>query len=125
MTKNIRQDIFNHIRENAKTKKIYIDFINGHNDHVHILVSLGPKQSTSEVAQLIKGESSHWINKNKLTREKFQWQSQYWGMSIGLSEVNRIRDYIKGQEEHHRKRTFNEEVDEFIEKYGLERFDDD
>ena len=125
MTKNIRQDIFNHIRDNAKSKNIYIDFINGHTDHVHILVSLGPKQTTSEVAQLIKGESSHWINQNKLTRQKFQWQSHYWAMSIGLTEVDRIRNYIKGQEEHHRKKTFNEEVNEFIEKYGLERFDDD
>jgi REP element-mobilizing transposase RayT len=125
MTKEIRQDIFDHIRENAKTKDIYIDFINGHKDHVHILVSINSMQTLSEIAQMIKGESSFWINKNNLTREKFQWQKRYWAVSIGLSEINGIRDYIKGQEEHHRYKSFKEEVDEFIEKYGLESFEDD
>jgi len=92
---------------------------------VHVLVSLNGNQTPSEFAQLMKGESSFWINQNKLTREKFAWQKHYWAMSIGLSEVDRIRDYIKNQEEHHRNKSFTEEIDEFIEKYGLERFSDD
>ena len=61
-TREIRQTIFNHIRENAKEKGIYIDFINGYTDHVHCLVSLGIDQSMSKIMQLIKGESSFWIN---------------------------------------------------------------
>jgi len=125
MAKGIRQEIFKHIRENARSKNIYIDFINGHIDHVHVLVSLNGNQTVSEVAQLMKGESSFWINQNKLIREKFAWQKHYWAMSIGLSEVDRIRDYIKNQEEHHRTKSFTEEIEEFIEKYGLERFSDD
>lgn len=66
LTKEVRQKIFVHIRENAKEKGIYIDFINGHIDHVHCLVSLGVNQSIAKTVQLIKGESSFWINKNNL-----------------------------------------------------------
>ena len=59
---SIRPQLFAHIRENAKKKNIYIDFINGYTDHVHVLVSLNDDLSIGKIAQLIKGESSHWIN---------------------------------------------------------------
>lgn len=58
LKKEIRQPLFTHIRNNAKTKGIYIDFINGHLDHVHCLVCLEPDQTVARVVQLIKGESS-------------------------------------------------------------------
>ncbi len=90
------------------------------NDHIHILISLNSEQSISKVTQLIKGESSHWINKNNLIPNKFEWQNEYISVSIGHSQVNRVRDYIKNQEEHHRKKTYQEEYDKFIEKYGFE-----
>ena len=89
------------------------------NDHIHLLISLNSEQSISKVTQLIKGESSHWMNKNNLIPNKFEWQDEYIA-SVGHSQVNRVRDYIKNQEEHHRKKTFQEEYDEFIEKYGFE-----
>ena len=60
---NIRYDVFSHIRENARNKNIFIDFINGYKDHVHCLISLNDDLSIGKIAQLIKGESSHWINK--------------------------------------------------------------
>ncbi len=67
---NIRFEIFKHIRENARNKNIFIDFLNGYKDHAHCLISLNDDLSIGKIAQLIKGESSHWINKNKLTKEK-------------------------------------------------------
>ncbi len=103
-TRDIRQTIFNHIRENAKEKGIYIDFINGYTDHVHCLVSLGIDQSMSKIMQLIKGESSFWINKNGICEEKFEWQDEYFAVSVSESVVDRVRNYIKRQEEHHQKR---------------------
>lgn len=57
-TPEIRQLMWNHIRENAKEKGIHIDFINGYSDHCHCLVSLGVDQTIQKVMQLIKGESS-------------------------------------------------------------------
>lgn len=72
--------------------------------------------------QLIKGESSFWINKNQLTKEKFEWQDEYFAVSVSESQLYRVRNYIKNQEQHHRKKTFQEEYDEFIAKYGFQKF---
>lgn len=64
----LRMNVWKHIRENAKTKGIFIDFINGYTDHCHYLVSLGADQTIQKVMQMIKGEFSFWINKNGLVR---------------------------------------------------------
>lgn len=120
----LRQKVWQHIRENAKEKGIYIDFINGYSDHCHCLISLGADQSIQKVIQLIKGESSFWINKNELTKSKFEWQDEYFAVSVSESIIDKVRNYIKNQESHHSKKTFQEEYDEFISKYGFEKFED-
>ncbi|MGA7836571.1 MAG: IS200/IS605 family transposase [Ignavibacteriaceae bacterium] len=117
-SKEIRKKTFKHIRENAKTKNIWIDTINGFNDHAHCLISLNKDQNISKVAQLIKGESSNWINKNKVIKHKFIWQDDYWATSVSESHLKEIRKYILEQEEHHKKITFAEEVEKFMKKYG-------
>lgn len=122
-TKELRSKVWDHIRDNAKKKGIFIDFINGYSDHCHCLVSLGIDQSIQKVMQLIKGESSFWINKNSLTTKKFEWQDEYFSVSVSESVLNKVREYIKNQEEHHRKKTFQQEYDAFITKYGFERFE--
>jgi len=119
LQKNIRLKIFSHIRKNAKEKGIHLDFINGYTDHVHTLISLGSNQSISAVAKTLKGESSHWMNANNLTKTKFGWQDEYIAISVSHSEINRVRDYIKNQVEHHRTRTFEEEYRWFIENHGF------
>ena len=123
-TKELRQKVWKHIRENAKEKGIFIDFVNGYNDHCHCLVSLGSNQTIEKVIQLIKGESSFWINKNGLTKEKFEWQDEYFAVSVSESMIEIVRNYIRNQEEHHSKKTFQQEYDEFIEKYGFELYKD-
>jgi len=55
---------------------------------------------------MIKGESSNWINKNQLTKEKFEWQDEYFAVSVSESHLEFVREYIKNQEEHHQKKTF-------------------
>ncbi|MBE7413540.1 MAG: IS200/IS605 family transposase [Leptospiraceae bacterium] len=122
-SKELRQKVWNHIRENAKSKGIFVDFVNGYFDHCHCLVSMGTDWSIEKVIQLIKGESSFWINKNKLTKEKFEWQDEYFAVSVSESMVNHIREYIKNQEEHHKNILFQQEYDEFIYKYGFDVFD--
>ena len=121
-TKEIRHQIFEHIRENAHSKDIYIDFINGYLDHIHCLISLKSGQNIDKILMLLKGESSYWINKNKLVKTKFEWQDEYFAVSVSDWDVNKVRDYIKNQEEHHKKKSFQEEYDEFMQKYGFDRF---
>ena len=72
--------------------------------------------------QIIEGESFYWINKNGLTKDKFEWQDEYYTASVSESILNKIRTYIKNQEEHHSKKTFQDEVDEFISSNGFEKF---
>ena len=123
-TKEVRFRVWNHIRENAKEKGIFVDFVNGSTDHCHCLVSLGVNQTIQKVMQLIKGESSFWINKQQLIKEEFEWQDEYFAVSVSESMIDKVRDYIKNQEAHHRKKTFLEECDELISKYGFEMHKD-
>ena len=83
---------------------------------------MGSDQTISKVAQLLKGESSNWVNKNNLIPGHFEWQDEYIAVSVSESMINKVRDYIKNQEEHHRKKSFAEEYDEFIKKYGFAKY---
>ncbi len=120
----LRIKVWNHIRENAKEKGIFVDFVNGYSDHCHCLVSIGSDQTIQKVMQMIKGESSYWINKNNLTKEKFQWQDEYFAVAVSESAIQNVRDYIKNQEQHHSKKSFQQEYDDFIEKYNFDKIND-
>ncbi len=124
LTDDIRQKVFQHIRDNAKEKGIFIDFINGYVEHVHCLISLGSDQTIEKIMQLIKGESSFWINKNGLCKEKFQWQDDYFVVSVSENVVDNVRDYIKNQEVHHKAKSFDEEFEKFLKRAGFQRFED-
>lgn len=122
LVKEIRKPLFEHILENARSKNIYVDHINGYLEHVHCLISLRSGQTIDNILMLLKGESSHWANKQKLVKPKLEWQDEYFAVSVSESDINRVREYIKNQEEHHRKTGFPEEYDEFMTKYGFEKF---
>jgi len=124
LTDDIRQKVFQHIRENAREKDIFIDHINGYADHAHCLISLGSDQTLKEIMQLVKGESSFWINKNNLCREKFAWQDDYFVVSVSESVIDNVREYIKKQEKHHRQERFEDEFETFLEKAGFQKFKD-
>jgi REP element-mobilizing transposase RayT len=113
--------IIDHIRSNAKEKGVFIDTINGDKQHLHALISLTAIQSAAEVMHLIKGESSFWINKNKIVKGDFHWADKYYAVSVSDSNVDAVRNYIKNQEEHHRRETWEEECDEFVKNFGFER----
>ncbi|WP_445738103.1 IS200/IS605 family transposase [Mariniflexile sp.] len=120
----VRRKMCRHIIENCKEKNIYLQSINGWTDHLHCLVSLGKEQSIAQVAQLIKGESSYWLNHVKMTAEKFQWQNDYWAVSVSEKDRIRIENYIKKQEAHHGKQSFIEEIKIFEKHYGFQLMKD-
>ena len=125
-TRDIRFRVWNHIYENGKEKGIFIETANGFSDHCHCLVSLTKNQTIEKTIQLIKGESSYWINKNEeikdLIKGKFQWQDDYFATSISYSHLDRVRNYIANQEAHHHKKTFEEEVKELMDRYNFQYF---
>ena len=122
LEKSLRKSVISHIRENAKAKNIYIDSIDGYVDHLHCLISLKGEQSISMIVQLIKGESSFWINQQKWIPDRFAWQTEFFAVSVGESQVKSVRNYINQQGQHHSKMSFQEEYDEFMEKYEFETF---
>ena len=111
--------LLSHIKENSIRKGIFIDCLNCVKDHIHLLVSLGTEQTISKVAMLIKGESSFWINKQDISKQKFEWQEEYIALSVSESAIPKVRQYIANQEEHHKKKTFAEEYEAFIKAHGL------
>lgn len=113
ITKELKPKLLNHIKENAKDKKIFIKEINCETEHVHALISLSTDQSIGKILQLIKGESSHWVNENQLTKTKFGWQDEYFAISVNESQIAKVVRYIRTQEEHHSKKSYIEECDEF------------
>lgn len=119
LLKETREKVIAHILENAKSKGIFIECINGSFDHLHILISLGSEENIAKVVNLIKGEASYWINKNKITKTKFEWADEYFAVSVSESQVDVLRKYIRNQEEHHKKKSFTEEYNEFMKKYGF------
>ena len=124
LSDEIRTVLFPHIKKNARYKNIHIDFINGYLEHVHCLISLGADQTIEKIMQLIKGESSFWINRNKLTRTRFEWQDEYFAVSVSESNLESVRRYIANQQIHHRKRSFRDEFDDFIVRGGFQKFKD-
>ena len=108
----------------ALEKGIYMKVNYFNADHVHTLIDLPTNKSIEEVMQLFKGSSSHWINEHRLLRGKFSWGRGYGAFSVSHSHIDHVVAYIKAQEKHHRKKTFNQEFEVFVKKYGLEWRDD-
>ncbi len=95
-----------------------INYVNA--DHVHVLVDLPTSLTIEEMMHLLKGASSHWINENNLLMRKFAWGRGYGVFSVSHSGVGHVAQYIAQQEEHHRTRSFAEEVQKLVERYGLQ-----
>ena len=93
-------------------------------DHTHALIDLPTNLSIEQVIQLLKGSSSHWINQNRPVKGRFAWGRGYGAFSVSHSDVERVCKYIANQAEHHRKRTFEDEYQLFVKRYGLERRDE-
>lgn len=124
LIKEIRSELFQHILDNGRKKGIWIDMVNGHKEHVHVLLSLSKNMTIADTMQLIKGESANWLNKHPLIKHKIQWQDDYFAVSVSQSQLDKVRNYIRNQEEHHRHKSFREEVNEFMEKYGWTKLKD-
>ena len=113
------------LSEYALEKGIYVKINYFNADHTHSLIDLPTKLSIEQAIQLLKGSSSHWINQNRLVRGRFAWGRGYGAFSVSHSDVGRVAKYIADQESHHRKRTFEDEYQLFVKKYGLEWHDEE
>lgn len=93
--------------------------VGGVEDHVHTLLALPGPLSISKAVQMIKGNSSKWVHETFTDLRDFAWQEGYGAFSIGIAGIEGTRNYITRQAEHHRKRSFREEMEEFLNKHGM------
>ena len=92
--------------------------INGANDHVHLLIRVRPAQSAAEIARVVKTSSSRWVRTEHSA--EFAWQTGYGVFSVSESSVPEVTKYIAAQEEHHKRRSFQEEFVAFLKKNHVE-----
>lgn len=103
---------------NGNKQKVYA--INGMPDHIHILLSIKPDVSLSDLMKDVKASSSKWINSKGFIKSTFQWQVGFGAFSISESQLDKVINYIDLQEEHHVKKTFTQEYIDFLESYRVE-----
>jgi putative transposase len=88
-------------------------------DHVHLLVSLGRESSLSELLRVLKANSSRWIHETFPTLNSFAWQAGYAAFSVSHSNLPQVLHYINSQAEHHRTRSFQEELIAFLKRHEV------
>lgn len=92
---------------------------NGMPDHLHLAASLHPQTCLSDCLQKIKGSSSKWIHGTYPDLKLFSWQDGYSAFSVSYSGLDRVIAYIRNQQEHHKKLTFEEELISLLEKHKI------
>jgi putative transposase len=120
INENWQTDLYKYMCGIAEQQEHKVFSINGMTDHVHILISMNPKQSPSDLMFHIKRSSSLWINDKKLCPGRFSWQEGFGAFSYGKSQVPIIARYIENQQQHHKKQTFIEEYIEFLKTFEIE-----
>jgi putative transposase len=93
--------------------------INSMPDHLHVFFGMRPTQGLSDLIQAVKGDSSEWINKQKLARGYFRWQEVYGGFSYKKTDVDTIVKYVHNQQQHHIKKTFLQEYQELLREFEV------
>ena len=119
-TPEIRERLWEYIGGIAKQNNITPIIIGGYTDHCHVLLLLPSTLSLADTAKKIKGISSKWLSDIYPELKKFSWQEGYGAFSISISQVDDTIKYIRNQEEHHKKVSFQEEYVAFLKKHNIE-----
>jgi len=112
-----RDDLFAYLGGIVREMNGTALIINGEPDHVHMLIRVRPVHSAAEIARVGKANSSRWMREKHLAR--FGWQTGYGVFSVSESNVAAVTEYIAGQQEHHKKHSFQEEFVAFLKKNDI------
>lgn len=113
LSKPIRVVLFAHLQKTAEEKGIKIIQVGGADDHVHVLVQLHPAQNLAQVIRQLKAESSDWLNATQLLPQGFEWEEEYAAYSVSPSAVKQVMDYLDRQEEYHKNKSLEAELEVF------------
>ncbi len=117
---NWRDELFAYIGGIVPDHKSTLLKAGGIEDHIHLLLRIHPEIAISKTMQLLKTNSSKWINEQCKMRGKFQWQTGYGAFSVSQSMSETVKSYIANQKEHHQKQTFESEYLGILDKHLIQ-----
>jgi putative transposase len=115
-----RLDMHAYLAGTAKRLGCPAIVVGGVEDHVHMLCRFSKASKLVDLVRELKRESSKWVKQGRPEMAQFHWQSGYGAFSVGQSQVDQVKAYIRNQEAHHRQATFQEEFRQFLTKYQIE-----
>jgi REP element-mobilizing transposase RayT len=119
ITPEIEPELFAYIGGILKNHESRLLDAGGTSDHVHLLISQSKNIALSSLMKDVKKDSSSWIKTKDRRFRNFHWQDGYGAFTIRQTDIPALNKYIAGQKEHHRKRTFQEELIAFLDEYGM------
>jgi REP element-mobilizing transposase RayT len=117
--KEIKSELYAYLGGTCKELECHALAIGGIENHVHILCMLSQKIALMNLIRKVKAHSSKWIKTKGDAYSHFSWQNGYGAFSVSPTRINSVKNYVNNQEEHHRKRSFKEEVRLFLDKYEI------
>ncbi|QDU54940.1 IS200/IS605 family transposase [Aeoliella mucimassa] len=116
----LREKLYRYVGGIVRAENGCLREVGGMPDHIHLLLALPPTIAVSDAIRMVKTNSSKWVNERGDQPTRFQWQTGYGAFSVSASQREVVRHYIRNQEEHHRKRDFNEEFLEMLERHHID-----
>lgn len=113
LKKPIRTVLFAHLQKDASEKGTKVMAVNGVEDHLHLLIQMHPAQNLLQVMNALKSEAANWINHSNLLTEPFEWQDGFAAYSVSPSGVKQVADFIGKQEEYHKSKSLESELEVF------------
>jgi putative transposase len=93
---------------------------NGVEDHVHLLVTMPTSLPVSELVRTVKTNSSRWLHETSPDQKEFAWQDGYSAFSVSHSAIPQVTSYIQGQQEHHKRMSFKDELRALLDRHEIE-----
>ena len=116
----VQNELYRYIGGICREMECYSVKIGGYTDHVHILCLLSKKITLMKLLEEVKSHSSKWMKTKGPELKNFYWQDGYGAFSVNPSQIDRVIAYIENQNEHHRKKTSQDEYRAFLKKYKVE-----
>ena len=120
LSENVRERLFGYLGGSARENDMKALEIGGAADHVHLLLSISASLTVSKTIQLIKGGFSHWLKQTFADMNHFAWQDGYAAFTVSQSQLDDVREYVRGRAKHHRTKTFAQEYRAFLQRHRIE-----
>ncbi|HEY2909999.1 MAG TPA: IS200/IS605 family transposase [Gemmataceae bacterium] len=117
---DLSQRLYDYIGGILRGNKCSLIAAGGMPDHIHLLISMSRETSLSEITRLVKCNSSRWANETFTPTNCFAWQAGYGAFAVSYSNIGDVKKYIANQQQHHQKRSFQDEFREFLKAHELE-----